>query len=76
MPAGIRVHALQRRDSGRLYLLLIFVSLSDRIQEIKSKLSPIINENGSVSRFFIIFGLEKPQRAQRTVINQSIGRNL
>ena len=33
MPAGIRGHALQRRDSGRHHLRLIFVSLSDRIQE-------------------------------------------
>ena len=30
MPAGIRGHALQRRDSGRHHLRLIFVSLSDR----------------------------------------------
>ena len=41
-PQSIRVHALQRRDSGRYYLRLIFVSLSDRIQEIQFKLFPIM----------------------------------
>jgi hypothetical protein len=30
MPAGIRGHALQRRDSGRHHPRLIFVSFSDR----------------------------------------------
>ncbi len=45
---GIRGHALQRRNSGRFHLRLIFVSLSDRIQEIQLKLFPIINENGFV----------------------------
>jgi hypothetical protein len=49
-----------------VYLRLIFVSLSDRIQEIQFKLSPIINENGCISRLSIIFGFKKPQRSQRT----------
>jgi hypothetical protein len=33
MLAGIRGHALQRRDSGRHHLRLIFVSLCDRIEK-------------------------------------------
>ncbi len=59
MPTGIRGHALQRRDSGRHHLRLIFVSLSGRIQKIIFILFPIINENGYVSRFSIIFWYEK-----------------
>jgi len=50
-----------------VYLRLIFVSLSDRIQEIIFKLFPIINENGYVSRLSIIFRLKKPQRAWRSL---------
>ncbi|MCZ7402520.1 MAG: hypothetical protein O8C61_09885 [Candidatus Methanoperedens sp.] len=55
-------HALQRRDSGRYHLRLIFVSLSDRTQKIQYKLFPITNENG------VTKSPQSTQRAQNSTI--------
>jgi hypothetical protein len=41
MPAGIRGHALQRRDSGRHHLRLISVSLSDRSHGLRTRMTQI-----------------------------------